>query len=315
MLPGFRFLLAAIVLSSSILVFGLGAAALLRAAHEEFISTPSWRAIPEPLLAQQSEPAKPVLAVLSAEPPGETPGETEAAGKNRVKAAAQATIQVEVVPEGDPGPPAAALPEPAKSANAGLPNALQSEAAPTSTAPPVASEFEPSGLSISGTSETEISKSEIKITATDPTPNSAREAAGIQEPSSSPAAIEQADASATIETAHVAADTINGPAQDPSAAAKAMTALPDHDAIAAKLATLGGPAVTGEPPTNEPPSPPAKTDGDSARLRRIAILRRQQARWAAERRRIAQRARATAPEPALAFPPQQTADPSRIGGG
>jgi hypothetical protein len=94
-----------------------------------------------------------------------------------------------------------------------------------------------------------------------------------------------------------------------------MTAPPDHDAIAAKLATLGGPAVTGEPPTNEPPSPPAKTDGDSARLRRIAILRRQQARWAAERRRIAQRARATAPEPALAFPPQQTADPSRIGGG
>ena len=47
MLPGFRFLFAAIVLSMSILVFGLGAAALLRAAHEEFASTPSWRAAPE----------------------------------------------------------------------------------------------------------------------------------------------------------------------------------------------------------------------------------------------------------------------------
>ena len=44
MLPGFRFLFAAIVLSMSILVFGLGAAALLRAAHEEFASTPAWRA-------------------------------------------------------------------------------------------------------------------------------------------------------------------------------------------------------------------------------------------------------------------------------
>ena len=33
MLPGFRFLLAAILLSASILVFGLGAAALLRATH------------------------------------------------------------------------------------------------------------------------------------------------------------------------------------------------------------------------------------------------------------------------------------------
>ena len=40
MLPGFRFLFAAIVLSMSILVFGLGAAALLRAAHEEFAANP-----------------------------------------------------------------------------------------------------------------------------------------------------------------------------------------------------------------------------------------------------------------------------------
>jgi hypothetical protein len=46
MLPGLRFLFAAIMLSISILVFGLGAAALLRAAHEEFASNPSWRAAP-----------------------------------------------------------------------------------------------------------------------------------------------------------------------------------------------------------------------------------------------------------------------------
>ena len=39
MLPGFRFLFAATMLSMSLLVFGLGAAALLRAAHEEFTST------------------------------------------------------------------------------------------------------------------------------------------------------------------------------------------------------------------------------------------------------------------------------------
>ena len=40
MLPGFRFLFTAIVLSMSILMFGLGAAALLRAAHEEFANLP-----------------------------------------------------------------------------------------------------------------------------------------------------------------------------------------------------------------------------------------------------------------------------------
>src|SRR5206468_2200031 len=44
MLPGFRFLFAAIVLSMSVLIFGLGAAALLRSAHEEFASLPSRRA-------------------------------------------------------------------------------------------------------------------------------------------------------------------------------------------------------------------------------------------------------------------------------
>src|ERR1700756_3123250 len=55
MLPGFRFLFAAIALSISILVFGLGAAALLRAAHEEFSSNPSWRAAPEPMLAQKTD--------------------------------------------------------------------------------------------------------------------------------------------------------------------------------------------------------------------------------------------------------------------
>lgn len=72
MLPGFRFLFAAIVLSMSVLVFGLGAAALLRAAHEEFASTPSWRAASEPKFAQQNEAPReapgPMLAMLRLEP-------------------------------------------------------------------------------------------------------------------------------------------------------------------------------------------------------------------------------------------------------
>ncbi|OPZ00205.1 hypothetical protein A5906_23645 [Bradyrhizobium sacchari] len=69
MLPGFRFLLAAILLSTSILVFGLGAAALLRATHEQYVSTPSWRNGPqEQVFAQAPEPAQPVLAALRADP-------------------------------------------------------------------------------------------------------------------------------------------------------------------------------------------------------------------------------------------------------
>ncbi len=69
MLPGFRFLFAAILLSTSILVFGLGAASLLRATHEQYVSNPAWRNGPqEKVFAQAAEPSVPVLATLRAEP-------------------------------------------------------------------------------------------------------------------------------------------------------------------------------------------------------------------------------------------------------
>lgn len=69
MLPGFRFLFAAILLSASILVFGLGAAALLRATHEQYVSNSPWRNGPqEKVFALAAEPSMPVLATLRAEP-------------------------------------------------------------------------------------------------------------------------------------------------------------------------------------------------------------------------------------------------------
>lgn len=99
MLPGFRFLFAAIALSVSILVFGLGAAALLRAAHEEFASNSSWRAAPEqPIVAQLNEPAKPVLALLRFDPPHPTPKAPEQTVaqesiKEAIKESTKETIQ------------------------------------------------------------------------------------------------------------------------------------------------------------------------------------------------------------------------------
>src|SRR5262245_46264782 len=68
MLPGFRFLLAAIVLAMSILIFGLGAAALLRAAHEEVASVPTRRVTAEPVFAQPVEAPQSTLALLRVEP-------------------------------------------------------------------------------------------------------------------------------------------------------------------------------------------------------------------------------------------------------
>jgi hypothetical protein len=87
MLPGFRFLLSAIVLCFSILVFGLGAAALLRAAHEQFASRPSWYPTPSTTFAQESDPlarqrdSGSVLALLEVDPddndaPQKTPHDT-----------------------------------------------------------------------------------------------------------------------------------------------------------------------------------------------------------------------------------------------
>lgn len=69
MLPGFRFLFAATVLSMSVLIFGLGAAALLRAAHEQFASIPLRRGPPEMVFAQPVETI-PTLAMLRIDTPG-----------------------------------------------------------------------------------------------------------------------------------------------------------------------------------------------------------------------------------------------------
>ena len=141
MLPGFRFLLAAIVLSMSILVFGLGAAALLRATHEQFASTPSWRALPEPKFAQQNEgpgealrdPLMPVLARLSVEP---EPAPQQAS--DNIPAAAAPAEPPAIAPMPDepekiaalkpqePAPPEAAIPE----------TSMQSEAAAAPAMPP-----------------------------------------------------------------------------------------------------------------------------------------------------------------------------------
>ncbi len=115
MLPGFRFLFAAIVLSMSVLVFGLGAAALLRAAHEQFASNPSWHAAPDATFALQAETTRPVLAMLRVEPP---PAEQKASENVPAQAATLAapTVsapaeQAAIAPPSEPERVAALKPE------------------------------------------------------------------------------------------------------------------------------------------------------------------------------------------------------------
>src|SRR5271168_1082116 len=101
MLPGFRFLFAAIMLSMSLLVFGLGAAALLRAAHESFASNSSWRAAPEIPFAQRPDTTLPMLAALRVEPPtierASEPAKAIAAPADQPPPAAESAGSVQVV--------------------------------------------------------------------------------------------------------------------------------------------------------------------------------------------------------------------------
>lgn len=69
MLPGFRFIFATVILSASFLIFGLGAAALLRVSHEEFAALPPWRVAQPQFPPAPVEMPPPTLAMLRIETP------------------------------------------------------------------------------------------------------------------------------------------------------------------------------------------------------------------------------------------------------
>jgi hypothetical protein len=250
MLPGFRFLFVAIVLTMSILVFGLGAAALLRAAHEEFASNPSWRAAPETMFAQQSDATRPVLAMLRVEP-----------AASEQKAPNQAPAAVAPV-EHDIAEPAPAAVAPAET---GQVAALKPEEA---SAPEAAKP------------ETAVSES---LAPGDATPAQSEAPAAADTAKIAPPDAETNTAS----TEQVSPPAPNlPPANDAAPATSEQTstaASPEVDAAATKIATLGGPPVSIETP--------AAAKAVSDKPDRSAIKKRQQARRAAHRRRIAARAR------------------------
>ncbi|SHK06554.1 hypothetical protein SAMN05444159_2324 [Bradyrhizobium lablabi] len=244
MLPGFRFLFAAIVLSMSILIFGLGAAALLRAAHEQFVSNPSWHATPETMFAQQSEATRPVVALLHVDPP---PVEREQAPDNVPSAA----------PPADQAPAAAAPAEPQTTA------ALSEQPLPAEVAKP-----EMPAAQDSPPTEIAPAQTEAAVAAEAPAPAAETRIA----------ATEQALPPPANEVAAVASEATPA-APDPAFAPTSAAA----DIAAIKIATLGGPpvAIEAQPPAK---SADAKSDGS-------AINKRAQSRRAAQRRKIAARAR------------------------
>jgi hypothetical protein len=290
MLPGFRFLFAAIVLSTSMLVFGLGATALLRAAHEEFASSPPWQAPPETVFAGQIEATRPVLALLRVEPPvvEKAPELVPAAAMPAEPPAIVSTPAEPAVNASTPAEPAAAvstLAEPEKIV------ALKTEDAP----PPEPAKSEIPAAESPGQSETAPAPADAPAAA-DETKIAATEQATEQV---SPAQVPPAQVlSAANEAAPVAAEpaTPEPPASEAAASEQVSPPVPPQtDSPSTKIATLGGPAVTISV------SPPAKTG--SAKPDPSAINKRRQAQRAAQRRRAAARARLAQQAP------QQPANP------
>jgi hypothetical protein len=239
MLPGFRFLFAAIVLSISVLVFGLGAAALLRAAHEEVASNPGWHAAPDATFAQQAEVARPVLALLRVDPPPVQPK-----APDDVAAVASPAEQVTAPASTEQ---VAEVPVPAE--RAAMVEALK----PEETSEPVAAKPEIPGLESPAPSEaanTDAAANHTRFASAEQGLPPASEASSVA-PERTPAASEQT------------------PAQVSPQASIAST----------KIAALGDPAAT-------EPQPRANTDNATPPDRSI-IRKRQQARRAAHRRRMA----------------------------
>jgi hypothetical protein len=281
MLPGFRFLFAAIVLSMSILVFGLGAAALLRAAHEEFASTPSWHASPEPVFAQRTETQGPVtqgpvLAMLQVEPPA-----AEEKAPDQVAAATTPAEQ----------PAASALPaEPEVTAKPAETEATATPAEPQVTAVPAEPE-RTAALQPKNSTPPEAAKPEMPV-AESPAPQETAPAQAV-----APAATDETRM-ATSKPAS-ASEEISAPASEAAPAAPEQAGPPasaDADSASTKIATLGGPPVTIE--AAPPAKPTVAKHGKSVIKKRVEARRKTR-----HHRRIASRARV------VQQLPQQPTDP------
>src|SRR5579872_758058 len=220
MLPGFRFLFAAIMLSLSLLIFGLGAAALFRAAHESFASNSTWRATPDVPFAQRPETTLPVLATLRVE---------------RMTEKAPDTAKVAAAP----AEPAPAISEPMTSDQVA---ALQPAEAPVTEiarpadtpAPAPAAENPPApeAAPAAPAATDETTTSEIKTAAV-----TASDAVSVNEPATAeagPVADAAPAAPAPAKAAPVAAT------EAPTSATEAQVATTETSDVMTKIATLGG---------------------------------------------------------------------------
>jgi hypothetical protein len=265
MLPGFRFLFAAIVLSMSVLVFGLGAAALLRAAHEEFANLPSRRTAPEPMFARRTDESPPTLALLRIDTPDDDkPAENVAAAIPETAPDSSATAA--------PAADTAAI-EPEKPAAVKAPEPMLAEAAKP---------------------DTPAAEATVETPAAPPPATVVEAPVPPQEPAA------EAKLAALAETPQPAVAL----APPPPAPAPDIHSFEDNPA-ATRIATLGGPAVIvdeeaaakasekAEGKAAEAKATEAKPDRSAAKKRAAEQAREKRRIAAARRARLAREATLT----------------------
>jgi hypothetical protein len=175
MLPGIRFIFVTIILSVSVLIFGLGAAALLRAAHEEFANLPSWRVAQPQFPPAPAETNIPTLAMLRTEIPGATrdvPDPTPSASGTKLKV--EDGVDDRNVAAEAPPPAAASIPSAEAVASASVQANPQTEAeAPvpdvTAVAPSPDAESRDSGTTVAALSDSREAEATTAESETDET--------------------------------------------------------------------------------------------------------------------------------------------------
>jgi hypothetical protein len=277
MLPGFRFLFATVVLAVSVLVFGLGAAALLRAAHEEFVSLPSWRLAQQPLLAPQFEMSAPTLAMLRIEapaaksmvettrpqspylnamipdPPRPEPARTDAVRDRPETNPIDAAMPADAAAPKDEAPPVQAeqpSPVPASPAEAVASlNAQASIDAPAAAAAPAGDstpEARPAGTSATETNEIDSIQSEPRQPEPKPTAAISSDTEASEPPASEavPPAVRSSEATAS--------DTIPQPVAKKATRPSARAAARRKHAIARARAAARQRAIIQQPYAPDP---------------------------------------------------------------
>jgi hypothetical protein len=329
MLPGLRILFAITLLSVSVLIFGLGAAAFLRSAHEDVANAP-WRPIQTPATARV-DLAPPTLAMLRVEPEpiaatpapkadARPPAATTSAAMEIKLPSAPAPAAEASPPRAEPAetPAAAKMPEPPPaSAEAGAPPPAPAMAAPAAepardTAPsPVVVETR---LAEPETVEAKAAEARAVEAKADDTRTMDTKAAESTEPRPAPTVVaalgpDQAEAQPAI----VAEPAPAPPPASEAAASRAPIAVGTDtlkaddkaiDAAPAKVAALGDTgADQGEPlPSKDVKIPHPRIDPAVIEARRKQLLAQQQARARAlkARRIAAARARAAQAKAAAA---------------